>query len=76
MTRTLTRQWVANILWVVLTIRGMRLDWPTTKSPKQGNTIFENFDNFAKTKYFLKTIKTLKNLFVFDEQKLSMWKHI
>ena len=26
---------------------------------------------FAKTKYFPKTTKTLKNLFVFDQQKLS-----
>ena len=31
---------------------------------------------FAKTKYFPKTFKTLKNLFVFDQQRLSLWKHI
>ena len=54
----------------------MRLDQPATKSPKQGNTIFEIFDIFAKPKDFPKTTKTLKNLFVFDQQRLSMWKHI
>ena len=41
-----------------------------------GQHCFEIFDIFAKTKYFPKTTKTLKNLFVFDQQKLSMWKHI
>ena len=41
-------------------------------SSEQGNIIFEIFDIFAKTKYFPKTTKTLKNLFVFDQQKLSM----
>ena len=62
-----------------LVIGGMRLDWPVTKSPEQDNTIFEIFDIFAKKKDFPKTIdfpkiiKTLKNLFVFDQQKLSMW---
>ena len=56
----------------------MRLDQPTTKSPKQGNIVFEIFDIFAKTKDFSKTkdfpktTKTLKNLFVFDQQGLSM----
>ena len=50
----------------------MRLDQPATKSPKQGNTIFENFDIFAKTKDFPKTTKTLKNIFIFDQQGLSM----
>ena len=54
----------------------MRLDQPATKSQKQGNTVFENSDIFAKTKDFPKTTKTLKNLFVFDQQGLSMWKHI
>ena len=44
---------------------GMQLDWPATKSPEQGNTIFEIF---AKTKDFPKTIKILKNVFVFDQQ--------
>ena len=54
----------------------MQLDQPVTESPEQGNIVFEDFDNFAKKKYFPKTTKTLKNLFVFDQQKLSMWKHI
>ena len=56
-----------------LATEGSRLDWPATMSPEQGNTVFEIFDIFAKTKDFPKTIKTLKNLFVFDQQKLSMW---
>ena len=50
----------------------MRLDQPATKSPKQGNTIFEIFDIFAKIKDSPKTTKTLKNLFEFDQQRLSM----
>ena len=50
----------------------MRLDEPATESPKQGNTVFEIFDIFTKAKDFPKTIKTLKNRFVFDQQKLSM----
>ena len=54
----------------------MRLDQPATKSPKQDNIVFEIFDIFAKTKDFPKTTKTLKNLFVFNQQGLSMWKHI
>ena len=45
----------------------MRLDWPVTKSPEQGNTVFEIFDIFTKTKDFPKIIKTLKNIFVFDQ---------
>ena len=54
----------------------MQLDQLATESPKQGNTVFEILAIFVKTKYFPKTTKTLKNLFVFDQQKLSMWKHI
>ena len=54
----------------------MQLDQPAIESPKQGNIVFEIFDIFAKIKYFPKTTKTLKNLFVFDQQRLSMWKHI
>ena len=46
----------------------MQLDQPATESPKQGSTIFENFDIFAKIKDFPKTTKTLKNIFVFDQQ--------
>ena len=47
---------------------GMQLDQPTTKSPEQGNTIFEILTIFVKTKYFNKKTKTHKNLFVFDQQ--------
>ena len=55
-----------------------RLDQPATESPIQGNIVFWNFDFFffAKTKDFPKTAKTLKNLFMFDQQGLSIWKHI
>ena len=48
---------------------GMRLDQPVTKLLEQGNTVFEIFDIFAKIKYFPKTTKRLKNIFVFDQQK-------
>ena len=54
----------------------MRLDQPATKSPEQGNTIFEIFDIFAKTKDFPKITKNTQKSFVFDQQGLSMWKHI
>ena len=37
----------------------MRLDQPTIESPRQGNTIFEIFDIFVKTRDFPKTTKTL-----------------
>ena len=50
----------------------MQLDWLAAKLPEQGNAIFEIYDIFAKTKDFPKTIKTLKNLFVFDLHELSM----
>ena len=50
----------------------MRLDQPATESPKQGNTVLENFDIFAKTKDFPKTTKTLKTLFMFDQQRLRL----
>ena len=56
-----------------LAIGGMQLDWLAAKLPEQGNTVFEIYDIFAKTKDFPKTIKTLKNLFVFDLHELSMW---
>ena len=61
-----------NLLYKLAT-GGMRLVCPATKSPKQGNIVFEIFDIFEKTKDFPKTIKTLKNLFLFDQQNLSMW---
>ena len=50
----------------------MRQDQLAIELPKQGNTVFEIFDIFAKTKDFPKTNKTLKNLFVFDQHGLSM----
>ena len=65
------RQWATKNLCV-----GSRLDQPVTESLKQGNTVFEIFDIFAKTKDFPKATKTLKNLFEFYQQRSSMWKHI
>ena len=50
----------------------MQLNQLATELPKQGNIVFEIFDIFAKAKDFPKTTKTLKNLFVFDQQILSM----
>ena len=55
---------------------GMRLVLPATESPEQGKTIIEFLTIFAKTKYFSKITKTFKNLFVIDQQRLSMRKHI
>ena len=54
----------------------MRLDQSSIESPKQDSIVFENFDIFVKTKDFPKTAKTLKNIFVFDQQGLNMRKHI
>ena len=51
---------------------GMRLVLPATELPKHGNIVFELLTIFVKTKYFPKTTKTLKNLFVIDQQRLSM----
>ena len=59
-----------------LVTEGMRLDWPVTKSPEQGNIVFEIFDIFVKTKNFPKTIKTLKNIFVFDQHIIEHVQHI
>ena len=41
--------------------------------PSRQNRATLFFDIFTKTKDFPKTIKTLKNLFMFGQQKLSMW---
>ena len=46
----------------------MWLDQPVTELPKQGNTVFKVLTSFVKTKNFPKTTKTLKNIFVFDQQ--------
>ena len=50
----------------------MRLDQLATVSSEQGNTVFEIFYIFAKPEDFPETTKTLKNHFVFNQQKLSM----
>ena len=49
----------------------MQLESPATESPKQGYTVFLKFSVFVRTKYFSKTTKTLKNLFVFESTKIE-----
>ena len=69
-TRPFTRKQFAKInTWACGWI--LRLGWPATESPKQDNTVFEIFLVFVKTKYFPKTLKTLKNLFVFESTKIE-----
>ena len=48
---------------------GPRLDLPATELPKQGKNEFLKFSNFWRTKYFPKTPKTLKNIFVLESTK-------
>ena len=50
-------------------------DWTDLRPSRQNKaTLFlKNLTFFVKIKYFPKTTETLKNLFVFDQQKLSMW---
>ena len=69
-TRPFTREQVAKIN---TRARGwnMRLGWLAIESSKHGNTVFEIFQFFVKTKYFLKTPKTLKNLFVFESTNIE-----
>ena len=49
----------------------MRLRWPATESTKTGQHCFWNFSVFVKTKYFPKTPKTLKNIFLFESTKIE-----
>ena len=49
---------------------GMRFDLPATESPKQGKNDFWKFQ-FLKIKYFPKTLKALKNLFVLESTKIE-----
>ena len=53
-------------------------DWtnPQLSHQNRATLFLKIFDIFTKTKDFPKTTKILKNLFVFDQQELSMWKHI
>ena len=53
-------------------------DWinPQLSRQNRATLFFKILTIFAKTKYFPKTSKTLKNIFVFYQQRLSMWKHI
>ena len=45
---------------------------PQLSRQNKATLVFEIFDIFTKTKDFPKTTKTLKNIFVFDQQRLSM----
>ena len=42
-----------NLLYELAT-KDMRLDWPATKLPEQGNAVFENFHTFCKNKILSK----------------------
>ena len=53
-----------------------RLGWPATKSPKQGNTVFEIFSFLRKQNTFQKHIKHSKIFLCLNQQRLSMWKQI
>ena len=50
---------------------GPRLDLLAIESPKQDNTVFFEIFSFWRTKYFPKTTKTFKNLFVFESTKIE-----
>ena len=71
----MSHQWVAKNLCMDSWLghaTGPTRDWVTRRV-----TLFLTFwQIFVKTKYYPKTTKTLKNLFVIDQQRLSMWKHI
>ena len=54
----------------------MRLGWPTTELPKQGNIVFEIFQFLLKQNTFQKHLKYSKIFFCLNQQRLSMWKHI
>ena len=49
-------------------------DWanPQLSHQNKATLVLKMLTIFLKTKYFPKTTKTLKNLFVFDQQRLSM----
>ena len=55
---------------------GMQLEWLATKSPKQGNTVFEIFSFLRKQNTFQKHIKHSKIFLCLNQQRLSMWKQI
>ena len=70
--------WPANELWKIFEWAcdwGMWLDQPTTELPEQSNTVFEILTFFVKTKYFPKTTKTLKNLFMIDHESSNTCKN-
>ena len=46
------------------------------KSPKQGCIVFDIFEIFQNKNTFQKKIKTLKNLFVFDQHIIEHMQHI
>ena len=75
-TGTLTRQWVTKTFWASSQlghVTGLTHD----QVAKTGQQSFWNFWYFCqKQKTFQKQNETLKNLLMFDQQKLSMWKHI
>ena len=55
---------------------GMRLDLPAIESPKQGNTVFWNFQILRKQNTFQKQLKHSKIFLCLNQHRLSMWKYI
>ena len=66
----MSRQWVMKNLYDGLATG--EYDWFYPRLSRQNRAI-QFLTIFAKTKYFPKTTKTLKNIFVIDQQRLSMW---
>ena len=72
----MSRQWVAKNLCDGLTTGAFNWFYPRLSRQNRAIQFLKFLTIFAKTKYFPKTTKTLKNIFVIDQQRLSMWKHI
>ena len=73
MTETLTHQWVAKTFCVSSWL-GHAIG--LTREASRQNRVAQIFWNFSKQKYFPKTIKTLKNLFVFEQHIIGHVQHI
>ena len=72
----MSHQWVAKNLCDGLVTGVYNWFYPWLSRQNRAIQFMKFLTIFAKTKYFPKTTKTLKNIFVIDQQRLSMWKHI
>ena len=72
----MSRQWVAKKSLYRLTTGACDWSYPRLSRQNRATLFLKFWQIFVKTKYFPKTTKTLKNLFVIDQQRLSMWKHV